>query len=309
MTGFVVGKLFRAVMALLILVTLTFVVLRSAGDPADTFLPPNATQLEVDNFRAAWGLDQPIPVQLGAYLANIVRGDLGRSFQDGRPVTVVIGERVPATLTLLGLSFVVMIAVGIPLGVYAALNQGSWIDRAIMVISVIGYCLPNFFLGVLLILVFAVNLRWLPSTGNDSAAALIMPVITIGTTGSAIITRFVRAAVLDVLAKPHVRAARARGLRPVSVITGHVLPNAAIPTVTLIGFLLGGLVAGGVITETVFAWPGIGRLTVTAASNRDLAVVQGIVLLIGASMVIANLTVDLLYGWLDPRIRIGGRAR
>ena len=307
MTGFVVGKALRAVLALLILVTLTFVALRSAGDPTSTFLPPNATEREIQDFKRTWGLDRPLPVQYATYLANALQGDLGRSFQDGRLVTEVIGERIPATLLLLGLSFALMILLGVPLGVLAAFRHGTWVDRSVMVASVIGYSVPNFFLGVLLILVFAVQFRWLPSTGNDGLGALVMPVITIGTTGSAIITRFVRAAVLEVLSKPHVRAARARGLREVLVVAGHILPNAAIPTVTLIGFLLGGLIAGGVVTETLFAWPGIGRLTVTAAASRDLAVVQAIVLLVGASMVTANLIVDLLYGWLDPRIHLTGR--
>ena len=306
MLSFFVGKFLRAVVALWIVVTLTFVVLRLAGDPAAAFLPPDAPAQQVEQFRSKWGLNRPLAVQYAAYVGNVVGGDFGRSFNDGRPAIVVVGERVPKTLLLLGSSFVFMLALGITLGTTAALTHNTPFDRMIMFVAVIGYSVPNFFLGIILILLLAVQLQWLPSTGSDGWQALVMPVVTIGTTGAAIIARFVRAALLEVMAKPHVRAARARGLREFVVFLGHVLPNAAIPTVTVIGFILGGLVAGGVVTESVFAWPGIGRLTVTAVASRDLAVVQAIVLLISASMVTANLAVDLLYGWLDPRTR---RAR
>ncbi len=307
MLGFIIGKVMRAIIALLLVVTLTFVSLRAAGDPAAAFLPPDAPIQQVDQFRSNWGLDRPVLVQYLVYLGNLAHGDFGQSFADGRPAIVVVGERVPKTLLLLGLSFVFMLVLGLALGTTAALTHRTPLDRAIMLVTVLGYSVPNFFLGLLLILVFAVQLRWLPSTGSDGWQTLIMPVITIGTTGAAIIARFVRSALLEVVGKPHVRAARARGLRDFIVVAGHVLPNAAIPTVTVIGFILGGLIAGGVITETVFAWPGIGRLTVTAVAARDLAVVQAIVLLIAASMVTANLMVDLLYGWLDPRVRAGKR--
>ena len=309
MLSFFVGKLMRAALALVLVVTLTFFALRLAGDPVAAFLPPDAPAPQVEQFRTAWGLDRPLVVQYGVYLGNVVQGDFGHSFSDGRPAIVVVGERVPRTLLLLGLSFLFMLVLGVVLGTVAALTHRTPLDRAIMVVTVLGYSVPNFFLGLLLILVFSVQLRWLPSTGSDEWRALIMPVITIGTTGAAIIARFVRAALLEVVAKPHVRAARARGLREFVVVVGHVLPNAAIPTVTVIGFIVGGLIAGGVVTETVFAWPGIGRLTVTAVAQRDLAVVQAIVLLIAACMVTANLTVDLLYGWLDPRVRAGARGR
>lgn len=303
MTGFVFGKVMRMFLALFIIVTLTFVVLRLAGDPAQTFLPPDASSKMIETFRAKWGLDRPLYEQYVSYVGNVLKGDLGRSFTDGRPATVVVGERIPKTLLLLGSSFVLMLLVGIPLGLLSALRHNTWIDRLVMTIAVVGYSLPNFFLGILLILLFAMRLRWLPSTGSDSWQNLIMPVITIGTTGAAVIARFVRAAMLDVLSKPYVRAARARGLSEFTVLIRHALPNAAIPTITVIGFLLGSLIAGGVVTEAVFAWPGIGRLTVAAVSTRDLAVVQTIVLLIAVTMVTANLIVDLMYGWLDPRIR------
>ena len=304
---FVLQKLGRALLTLWAVVTFVFFALRISGDPVLAILPPSAPLETIEFYRRAWGLDRSLWQQYLLYLANILEGNLGRSFLEGRDAVDVVFERIPKTLALMLPALFLTLVIGIPAGAIAALNHNTPIDRAVIVAAVFGYSVPNFFLGVLLILVFAVQLRWLPSTGNDSLGALVMPVITIGTTGSAIITRFVRAAVLEVLSKPHVRAARARGLREGLVVAGHILPNAAIPTVTLIGFLLGGLIAGGVVTETLFAWPGIGRLTVTAAASRDLAVVQAIVLLIGASMVTANLAVDLLYGWLDPRIHLTGR--
>lgn len=308
MIGFLIGKAMRTVLALLIIVTLTFIVLRLAGDPAQTFLPPDTSPQAVEVFRVKWGLDRPLHEQYIAYLGNVVTGDLGHSFVDGRPAAVVVGERIPKTLLLLGTSFLLMLVMGMPLGIVSALKHDSWIDRTVMAVTVLGYSLPNFFLGILLILFFSMRLRWLPSTGSDSWQNLIMPAITIGTAGAAVIARFVRTAMLEVLSKPYVRAARARGLLEFAVVTRHAMPNAAIPTVTVIGFLLGSLIAGAVVTEAVFAWPGIGRLTVTSVSTRDLAVVQAIVLLIAATMVAANLAVDLVYGWLDPRIRDGARG-
>ncbi|POF28318.1 ABC transporter permease [Roseibium marinum] len=305
MTEFIIGKFIRMFVALLVIVTLTFIVLRTSGDPAQTFLPPDASPKTVEDFREKWGLDRPLPDQYLAYLKNVMGGDLGHSFVDGRPASQVVGERIPKTLLLLGTSFFLMLAMGFPLGIISALKHNTWVDRLVMSIAVFGYSLPNFFLGILLILFFSMYLRWLPSTGSGTWQHLIMPVVTIGTAGAAVIARFVRSAMLEVISKPYVRSAKARGLSRFTVVVRHALPNAAIPTVTVIGFLLGSLIAGAVVTEAVFAWPGIGRLTVTAVASRDLAVVQTIVLLIAVTMVCVNLIVDLLYGWLDPRIRDG----
>lgn len=302
MSTFVIGKCLRTILALLIIVTLTFFILRTSGDPALTFLPPDATPQMVESFREKWGLDRSLIEQYFTYLGTILQGDLGYSFTDGRPATEVVGERIPKTLLLLGASFLFMLAMGIPLGLLSALRHNTWIDRLIMSVAVAGYSLPNFFLGILLILFLSTQFHLLPSTGSTGWLHLIMPVLTIGTSGAAVIARFVRAAMLDVLNQPYIRTARARGLGEITVILRHALPNAAIPTVTVVGFLFGSLIAGAVVTEAVFAWPGIGRLTVTAVSTRDLAVVQTIVLLVASSMIFANLLVDFLYGWLDPRI-------
>jgi peptide/nickel transport system permease protein len=299
----ILRKCLRALLTLWIVVSLTFVVLRGAGDPALTVLGTDATPAMIASFHHRWGLDRPLPVQYIMYIRNVLRGDFGTSFLDGRPALTVVGERVPRTLQLSGLGLVLMLCVGVPAGVIAALNRGRALDRAIVAGAVMGHSVPSFFLAILLILLFSVRWRLLPSGGDLTTQSVIMPAITIAAAGTGVIARFTRTAMLDALHQPFVRAMQARGLTWPNVVRGHVMPNAAIPTVTMIGFLLGGLVAGAVITETVFAWPGIGQLIVTSVARRDLAVVQCIVLLISSTMVLANLAVDLIYVWLDPRMR------
>jgi peptide/nickel transport system permease protein len=215
-------------------------------------------------------------------------------------------ERVPATLMLTLPALALKIGIGIPAGIYAALHRNTLADRLTMAISVAGFTLPSFVLALLLVLVFAVQLGWLPASGNGSIAHMILPIITLGTAGAAIMARFTRSAMLEVLGQPYVRAASAKGVSWQRVITRHALPNAAIPTVTIVGFMVGSLVAGAVVVESVFSWPGIGRLLVSAVANRDLAVVQALLMVIAAWMVAANLVVDLAYGWLDPRVRAAG---
>jgi peptide/nickel transport system permease protein len=218
-------------------------------------------------------------------------------------VTEIIAERVPWTV-LLGLSaYAVAILVGVPAGIVAALRRGTALDRLVMGFAVFGFALPNFFLGILLILLFSLTLQWLPSSGTGSILHLLMPAATLGVYTAGTLARFTRSAMLEVLDKPYMRAAAAKGAPPLYRVLRHALPNAAIPIVTVIGLNLGALVGGAVVVETVFAWPGIGRLLVTAVTSRDLAVVQALVLLVAVTMVAANLAVDLLYGLLDPRIR------
>jgi peptide/nickel transport system permease protein len=300
-------KCLRALLTLWIVVTLTFVVLRSAGDPAIIILGTDATPQMIANFHHEWGLDQPLPVQYALYLGHVLHGDFGRSFLDGRSAIAVVGERLPATLRLAGLGFLLMLVVGIPAGIIAALNRGRLLDRLVVAGAVMGHSVPGFFLAILLILLFSVRWKLLPSGGADTADAILMPAITLAAGGAGVIARFTRAAMLDALRQPFVRAVQARGLDWPHAVRAHVVPNAAIPTLTMIGFLLGGLVASTVITETVFAWPGIGRLIITSVARRDLAVVQCIVLLVATTMVLANLVVDLLYTVLDPRMRAPAR--
>ena len=303
MLRYILRKGLRALMTMFLVVTFTFLILRISGDPTEIMFPDDVPQEVKDAYRIAWGLDKPLHEQFIKYLVSIGHGDLGYSFRDSRPALDVVTERIPATLRL-GLSaFALSVCMGVPLGLCAAFRRNTFLDRLATSVSVMGYSMPNFFLGILLILLFSLKLRLLPSSGSATPEHLIMPVITLGTATAGIVARFTRTAVLDVLGQPFVTAAKAKGLSTSGLIFGHVLPNAAIPVITILGLQLGAVIGGALVTETVFAWPGVGRLLVQAVNYRDLAVVQTIVLIISASMILCNLLVDTAYGWLDPRIR------
>ena len=307
MLRFVATRFARAALTIAMVVTFAFIVLRLSGDPAQIIMGADAPPEAVDAFRTAWGLDEPLWVQYFSYFWAILQGDLGRSMRDGRDAIVLVTERIPATLALTLPALAIKICLGIPAGIYAALHRNSLADRVVMIIAVAGFTVPSFVLGLLLVLVFAVQLGWLPSGGQESWRHGILPVITLGLGGAAVLARFTRSAMLEVLGQPYIRTASAKGVPWRAVVTGHALPNAAIPTVTIIGFMVGTLIAGAVVVESVFSWPGVGRLLVVAVANRDLAVVQCILLLVAITMVCANLIVDLLYGLLDPRLRAAPR--
>ena len=265
------------------------------GDEADTDV--------IEYYRALYGLDRPLHEQYVKYFVGIVSGDLGFSLIDEQDVVEMIMKAVPHTLllglTALGLSLII----GVPLGIIAALNRNKAIDRFTMTFAVFGFSIPNFFLGILLILMFSLWLRWLPSSGMGTFWHILMPAITLGASSAGSLARFARSSMLEVLNKSYMRTATAKGVPRRQSIQWHALPNAAIPLVTVLGFRIGDLVSGSIITEAVFAWPGVGRLLVSAVAAKDLAVVQGILLMVALTMVIANLIVDLIYGWVDPRIR------
>ncbi len=303
MLRFTASRLLRAALTIAMVVTFAFVVLRLSGDPAQIIMGADAPPEAVAAFRIAWGLDQPVWLQYLHYFGAILSGDLGRSMRDGRDAIVLVAERIPATLALTLPALLIKLGLGVPAGITAALHRNSLIDRMVMVVAVAGFTVPSFVLGLLLVLVFAVQLGWLPSGGQESWRHAILPVITLGVGGAAVLARFTRSAMLEVLGQPYIRTASAKGVPWRAVVTGHALPNAAIPTVTIIGFMMGSLIAGAVVVESVFSWPGVGRLLVVAVANRDLAVVQCILLLVAITMVSANLVVDLLYGVLDPRLR------
>jgi len=307
MLRFIASRFARAALTIAMVVTFAFIVLRLSGDPAQIIMGADAPPEAVDAFRTAWGLDEPLWVQYFSYFWAILQGDLGRSMRDGRDAIVLVTERIPATLALTLPALAIKICLGIPAGIYAALHRNSLADRIVMIIAVAGFTVPSFVLGLLLVLVFAVQLGWLPSGGQESWRHGILPVITLGLGGAAVLARFTRSAMLEVLGQPYIRTASAKGAPWRAVVTGHALPNAAIPTVTIIGFMVGTLIAGAVVVESVFSWPGVGRLLVVAVANRDLAVVQCILLLVAITMVCANLIVDLLYGLLDPRLRAAPR--
>jgi peptide/nickel transport system permease protein len=303
MIRFLLSRVLRALLTILLVVTFAFVVLRLSGDPASLILSVDAPPDAVAAFRRAWGLDQPLWVQYLDYLLHVMTGDFGQSMRDGRPAAQVVAERIPATLGLTVPALLIKIGLGVPAGVAAALRKGSWVDRLVMAAAVAGFTVPCYVLGLILVLAFAVQLGWLPSGGTDSWASPILPVITLGIGGAAILARFTRGAMIEVLNQPYILMASAKGVPWRLVVRSHALPNAAIPTVTVIGFMVGSLLAGAVVVESVFSWPGVGRLLVVAVGNRDLAVVQAILLLVATTMVSANLAVDLLYGVLDPRLR------
>lgn len=311
MLRFFALKIGRALLTVFLVVTFAFIVLRLSGDPALMMMSVDAPPEAIAAFRKAWGLDDPIWLQYLRYFQAIGEGELGRSMRDGRPALSLVLDRIPAALALTVPALLLKVGLGVPAGIYAALHRDSWADRVVMMAAVAGFTVPSFVLGLVLVLIFAVQLGWLPSGGQESWRHAILPVITLGLGGAAVLARFTRSAMLEVLGQPYIRTANAKGAPWRQVVTGHALPNAAIPITTILGFMFGSLIAGAVVVESVFSWPGVGRLLVVAVSNRDLAVVQCILLLVAGTMVTANLIVDVLYGLLDPRLRGmagGGRA-
>jgi peptide/nickel transport system permease protein len=301
-------KLLRAVLTAFLVLVLSFVLVRASGNPAEIFLGSEATPTAIELFNRRWGLDKPLFVQFARYFERIVRFDLGNSLVKGRPVAVLIGERVMATLSLMVPAAVMSIGFGVFFGLIAALRHRKLADMGILVASTLGFSLPNFFFGILLIFVFSVVLGLLPSSGNTSPRHYIMPLIAIITSDVAVFVRFSRSALLDILDRDFITSFRALGTRERRILMRHALPNASIALLTISGFYIGSLVAGAIVTETIFSWPGLGSLLVASVRARDFPVVQALVLVFGISIVIANLIVDILYGVVDPRIRKGREA-
>jgi peptide/nickel transport system permease protein len=307
MLVFAVWKSLRAALTLLICLTCVYVVLRLSGDPATMLLPDDTPQTVIDEYRRRWGLDRPIYEQYARYIASLAQGEFGISFAEGRPARAVVLERWPNTLLLGALAIAFAVSTGLPLGILAALRHGTPIDRSVMSLAVLGFSLPTFFLAILLILLFSLHLRLLPSAGSETWSHLVMPVIALGSGLMGKIARFARTSMLEVMALPFVRAARAKGALPLSVLVRHVLPNAAVPILMFLGIEIGLILTGAVVTETIFAWPGLGRVLVTAAGQRDLPVIQAGILLVAFTVVTANLATDILHALLDPRANVFGR--
>ncbi len=296
-------KLLRAFLTVWVVVTFTFVALNLSGDPIEALVGDQASPEVVQHYREKFGLDRPLWEQYVSYLANLAHGDFGLSLSDQKPATALIAEALPYTLRLGLTGFGLGLVAGLALGIVAALYRNRSIDRFVMSFAVLGFSLPNFFLGILLILLFSLHLRLLPSAGADSFWHLILPAITLGTHFAGVFARFTRSAMLEVLNRQYMVAARAKGAAPARRILLHALPNAAIPIITIVGLKLGDLVAGSIIVETVFGWPGIGRLLIGAVTSRDFAVVQAILILTAITMVLSNLAVDFIYTLVDPRMR------
>jgi peptide/nickel transport system permease protein len=312
MIAYIVRRLFSTVVVMAVVGFVVFSLLYlTPGDPAAVIAGDIATDEDIRRIHARLGLDEPFLVQFGRWLWALLHGDLGTSIFTNLPVTQLIGQRVEPTVSLTLCTLVVAIAVAVPLGVVAAAKAGTWLDRAVMSFSVLGFSVPVFVFAYVLILTFAVQLDWLPVQGYRNLRDgvwewlrhLILPSIALGTVYVALIARMTRASMLDVLAQDYIRTAAAKGLAPNQVLIGHALKNAAIPIMTIVGMGVALLISGAIVTETVFALPGIGRLTVDAILRRDYPIIQGVILIFSAVYVVVNLLVDLSYVFLDPRIR------
>jgi peptide/nickel transport system permease protein len=303
MLHYVVHKVVHTALVAFGVVTLVFVALRLSGDPAATMLPGDASVDELVALRRELGLDQPLHVQYLKFLAGAVTGDFGTSLRHQQPAFELVIERLPATLELAFAALLLSVVVALPLGIVAAIYRGRLADMLAMGFAVVGQATPYFWMGIMLILIFAVELQWLPTSGRGGLDHLILPAVTLGTHFMAVLARLTRTSMLEVLGQNYVTTARAKGLPEWLVITTHALKNAAVPVVTLIGLQFGTLLGGAVVTETIFAWPGVGRLAVQSIFVRDYPVVQAGVFVLALSFVGINLLIDLLYGYLDPRIR------
>ena len=304
MLRYFVRRVLLTVPVLLGVATLVFSLIHLVpGDPAQAMMGDGASPQDVAELRAKLGLDQPLLAQYVSFLRHAVTGDLGVSFRTGQPVTTMIVERIPATAELAVAAMVVAIMLAIPLGVVAAVWRGTAIDYGAMTFALAGVSIPNFWLGPLLAIVFAVELGWLPVSGRGTLAHLVLPAISLGLALAAILARMTRASLLDELNELYVRAARARGVSNAASITRHALGNSLVPLLTIIALQFGAVLTGAVITETIFAWPGIGRLLIQSIGFRDYPMVQGCILLIAVTYVSVNLMTDLMYGFIDPRIR------
>jgi peptide/nickel transport system permease protein len=315
-TGYLAQRLLGAIPTLVGVSLLTFLFIRLIPGDAIAARLGTSTALSPDqlaSLRTYFGLDQPLPVQYWSWLTSLLRGDAGYSIRTGRPVFVEIAERLPATLELAAAAAFIAIAIGIPLGLLSAVRRGSRVDLAARIGGLIGLSLPSFWLGTLIIVLFSLYLRWLPNTGGyvdfvrdplGNLKLLLFPAITLGVALAAATMRMTRSAMLDVLSADYVRTARAKGLRPATVLRRHALKNGLIVVVTLLGIQVGQLLGGAVVVEEIFSVPGVGRMLLTAIVQRDYALVQGGVLVIAILFVALNIVVDLLYGYLDPRIRL-----
>jgi ABC-type dipeptide/oligopeptide/nickel transport system permease component len=304
MLRYLVRRLLLTIPVLLGVATLVFALIHLVpGDPAQAMLGEGASQEEVDRLRAGLGLDEPLLVQYRSFLTGALQGDLGMSFRYNTPVTAQIREKLPNTAMLAVAAMLAAMMFAIPLGILAAVYRDTAIDHAAMTLALVGISMPNFWLGPLLAIFFAVYLGWLPVSGTGSIWHLVLPAVTLGAALSAILARMTRASLLEELRELYVLAARARGLSGARAVLRHAFRNSLIPIVTIIGLQFGAVLTGTIITETIFAWPGIGRLLIQAINFRDYPLIQGCILFISITYVAMNLITDLTYGFLDPRIR------
>lgn len=303
MTAYILRRLLQMVPVVLGITLIVFVLVRVSGDPVALLLPEDAEQYQIDALREALGLDQPITTQYVIYMRDLLRGDLGTSIRySGQDALPIVLERLPATLQLTLAALLVAVVISFPLGIIAAVYRNRWPDVSATSFAVLGQAMPNFWLGIMMILLFAVILGWLPVSGRSGLASFILPAVTLGTSLAALLTRLMRSSLLEVLNQDYVRTATAKGLRRRMVLSKHALRNALLSYVTVLGLQVASLMAGAVVTEQVFAWPGIGLLAIQAINSRDMAIIQTVVIIASLVVMVANLLVDIVYSLIDPRI-------
>ena len=303
MTTYVIRRVILSVFVVMGVVTVVFFLIRLSGDPVLLYLPDDATAEEIARYRHAMGFDRPLYVQYADFMwKTFSQGNLGRSFRHGMPALPLVLERLPATVQLASVAFVIAMGVAIPVGILSAIHRNSLLDAVVRVVALLGQSLPIFWTGIVLILIFAVRLRLLPTSGRGGLRHLVLPGITLGAYSMAVTMRVLRSSMIDVISNDYIRTARAKGLNERVVLFRHALRNASLPVITVIGLRAGYLLSGSVLTEFVFAYPGMGRLVVQAIYQRDFAVIQAFVFVISVIIVSINLIVDLLYAYLDPRI-------
>jgi len=305
MKGYILKRLFHSIFVLVGISLVVFIILHLTGDPAALLMPMDATPEQVAQFRKEMGFTDPIIVQYWRFFKGTLRGDFGQSFRHSQPALDLVMERMPATIQLTAAAMVIALVVAIPVGIISAIRRNSILDHIGMTGALLGQSTPVFWLGIMLILIFSVTIQWFPSSGRGEIQHLVLPAITLGMFTMARTARMMRSSMLEVMGQEYMKTAKAKGLSPGMVILKHALKNAAIPVVTIIGMELGTLLGGAVITETIFAWPGVGRLAVQAIYNRDYPVVQAAVFLLASIFVLVNLIVDLMYTYLDPRVKLG----
>jgi peptide/nickel transport system permease protein len=302
---YLLARLRDALIAVWGVLTIVFLVLNLSGDPVVLLLPVGSTSAQVEEFRHQLGFDRPLPVQYWEFLRRAVRGDFATSLRAGQPALALVLERLPATARLAFTALVLACLVGGTAGLLAAAYRGTVVELAAMGVALLGQAMPVFWLGVLLILVFGVTLRWLPTGGSETLWHMVLPVVTLAAYSSASIARLLRSSLLEVLGQDYIRTARGKGLARWAVLIKHGVRNALLPVVTILGLQAGTLLGGSVITETIFAWPGVGRLAIQAIQNRDFPVVQAAVTVVAITFVLINLLVDAVYAYIDPRVRFG----
>lgn len=303
MASYILRRCFYAIFVLFGVATIVFFLTRLTGDPIAIMLPPDASAEQITAFRVMLGYDKPLPEQYLIYISKLLKLDFGTSIRYYAPTLGLILERLPATIQLASASLILSLLLAIPAGILAALKRGSLFEQGIMIFALFGQSMPVFWMGILFVILFAVNLRWFPTGGYGDWKYLVLPAVALGLRLMALVTRLLRSSLIEVMESDYIRTARAKGLLPFTVIAKHAFRNSMLPVVTVVGLEIGSLLGGSVVTETVFAWPGVGQLLVQAINFRDFPLVQAIIILLACAFVFINLVVDILYVFIDPRIQ------